>query len=168
MNYVKVEKRIEVYDEQAELWYVNESVTRVDVFENGNLVIEDETSIVFVSSRTISVLANILDYMVIDSFVFVVDRKNNSVCGYIYNDEFEEESRLMLVDGLFWIQYTSLLGMVFPFSSFEVTGYRDSKLYGYKGRKKMVYNIKTRSYAPVKKIKTNLVDALQSRVIEED
>jgi len=88
------------------------------------------------------------------------------VYAILYTPDLVLEVTLFLIDGSYWVWGCSVVKYIFPLSLFEVTGYSDRKLYGYRRNKKYMYNLKTHAYSRVKDIKTNIVSMFADRIID--
>jgi len=65
--------KLKVTRDNGDLFYCNDKVIKINVFSNGNLLVEDVDSVVLVSDRKILTINTLQDYVFSLDFVIIVE-----------------------------------------------------------------------------------------------
>lgn len=147
-----------VYSGINNLHYYNSKIIEVKRFDNGNLVVLDESSVTLITSFSINTISNVKDIIFNPKFIMVMEKRNNTICASLFNPNCELICNLYLVDSSYWVHITSIIQLCIPIGLMRVTGFKDGKLYGSKGHNTCTFDIDTKIYRVSSKECNNIIE----------
>jgi hypothetical protein len=164
MNYERYGDDLYCYGPDANLLYSVKNMRQFATTANG-VVVDNGVTYALVGDNAIIQIANILDMIVTDDFVFVVRKHMNRIVGDIYDGILMTKvTTLFLMANIVWLYPLSIFRVFNPEASVDVRGYsRGGVLWGILGGHGVRMDLSFGKVYKTEHINTNLYDALESR-----